>query len=56
MSQDRLPSLRGTFRLEFKERVAENGDASRHGASPAGATSNGSGIFGDILVQKFYLL
>jgi hypothetical protein len=41
MSQDRLPSLRGTYRLEIKERVAENGDASGHGASPSGATSNG---------------
>lgn len=45
MSQDRLPSLRGTYRLEIKERVAENGDASGHGASPAGATSNGETMY-----------
>ena len=34
MSQDRLPSLRGTYRLEIKERVTENGnDASGHTAT-----------------------
>jgi hypothetical protein len=26
--QDRLPSLRGTYRLDIKERAAENGDVS----------------------------
>lgn len=37
MSPDRLPALRGTFRLDIKERVAENGDVV---ASSGGASNN----------------
>ena len=47
MSQDRLPSLRGTYRLDIKERIAENGGGSGSGGvnGEAGATSNGETLY-----------
>jgi hypothetical protein len=38
MSQDRLPSLRGTYRLDIKERVTENGESATSGGASNGET------------------